>query len=138
MVFERILVAVDGSPQSNKTLPVAVDLAARYGASVTVLHVREYARYEGDDVDLGPPVTAEALVNAAVEQFRSAGLEARGLIRRVSPGDTPEQIVRTANEVQADLIVMGSRGMTEWKSILLGGVANKVLHHASCPVLIVR
>jgi nucleotide-binding universal stress UspA family protein len=40
--------------------------------------------------------------------------------------------------VNADLIVMGTRGMTEWKSLVLGGVANKVLHHATCPVLLVR
>ena len=56
----------------------------------------------------------------------------------MSPGDTPEQIVGVAQEVHADLIVMGTRGMTEWKSLLLGGVANKVIHHATCPVLLVR
>jgi nucleotide-binding universal stress UspA family protein len=56
----------------------------------------------------------------------------------VSPGNTPEQIVEIANAVNADLIVMGTRGMTEWKSLVLGGVANKVLHHATCPVLLVR
>ncbi|MGZ5289365.1 MAG: universal stress protein, partial [Actinomycetota bacterium] len=64
--------------------------------------------------------------------------EARTEVRRVSPGDTPEQIVGVAQEVHADLIVMGTRGMTEWKSLLLGGVANKVIHHATCPVLLVR
>jgi nucleotide-binding universal stress UspA family protein len=39
---------------------------------------------------------------------------------------------------EADLIVMGTRGMTELKSLVLGGVANKVVHHAHCPVLLVR
>jgi nucleotide-binding universal stress UspA family protein len=137
-VFERIVVAVDGSPQSGKTIPVAMDLAGRYGSSVTVVHVREYERYEGSDVDLGPPIPAEQLVEEVLVRFRDGGVEAGGEIRRVSPGHTAEQIVEIAHESEAGLIVMGSRGMTEWKSLLLGGVANKVVQHATCPVLLVR
>ena len=137
-MFERILIAVDGSPQSEKTILVAVDLAGRYGSAVTVVHVREYERYEGSDVDLGPPVTAEDLVEGVLARFRAAGVDARGEIRRVSFGHTAQQIVEVAAGSHADLIIMGSRGMTEWKSLLLGGVANKVVHHATCPVLLVR
>jgi nucleotide-binding universal stress UspA family protein len=137
-MFEHIVVAVDGSPQSSKTVPFGVDLAQKYGSTVTVVHVREHARYEGSDVDFGPPITAEDLVETVVATFREAGVEANGEIRRVSPGNTPEQIIEVANASHADLIVMGTRGMTEWKSLLLGGVANKVLHHATCPVLLVR
>jgi nucleotide-binding universal stress UspA family protein len=137
-MFEHILVAVDGSPQSSKTVPFGVDLAQKYGSTVTVVHVREHARYEGSDVDFGPPITAEDLVQSVVAMFREAGVEANGEIRRVSPGNTPEQIIEVADASHADLIVMGTRGMTEWKSLLLGGVANKVLHHATCPVLLVR
>ena len=43
-----------------------------------------------------------------------------------------------AEAVTADLIVLGSRGMSEWKSLVLGGVANKVVQHATCPVLLIR
>jgi nucleotide-binding universal stress UspA family protein len=137
-MFERILVAVDGSREGGKTVPVAIDLATRYGSEVTVVHVREHGRYEGADVDLGPGAPPEAIVEAVKTAFEAAGIEARTEIRRVNPGDTPEQIVGVAHDVQADLIVMGTRGMTEWKSLLLGGVANKVVHHATCPVLLVR
>jgi nucleotide-binding universal stress UspA family protein len=137
-MFERILVAVDGSPLSEKTIAVALDLAGRYGASVIVVHVREYERYEGSDVDLGPPVPAEALVAKTVARFEDAGVDARGEIRRTSAGDTPHQIIEVASSTRTDLIVLGSRGMTEWKSLLLGGVANKVVHDARCPVLLVR
>jgi nucleotide-binding universal stress UspA family protein len=137
-VFERIVVAVDGSPKSEKTIEVGLDLARRYGSMVTVVHVREHERYEGSDVDLGPPVPAEQLVNDVLATFRDGGVEAKGEIRRVSSGSTPEQIVQVAEESRADLIIMGSRGMTEWKSLLLGGVATKVVHHAACPVLLVR
>jgi nucleotide-binding universal stress UspA family protein len=137
-MFDRILVAVDGSPKSEKTIAVALDLARRYGSAVTVVHVREHERYEGSDVDLGPPIPAEDLVNDALAEFSQAGIDARGEIRRVSSGSTPEQIVEVAGQSRADLIIMGSRGMTEWKSLLLGGVATKVVHQAECPILLVR
>ena len=137
-MFERILVAVDGSPKSEKTILIALDLADRYGSAVTIVHVREYERYEGSDVDMGPPIPAEELVDDVLTRFRDKGIEAHGEIRRASSGDTPEQIVEIARTAEAELIVLGSRGMSEWKSLLLGGVANKVVQHATCPVLLVR
>lgn len=137
-MFDRILLAVDGSPKSEKTILIALDMAERYGSAVTIVHVREYERYEGSDVDLGPPIPAEELVNDVLTRFRDKGIEAHGEIRRVSSGNTPEQIVAVAEAVKAELIVLGSRGMSEWKSLMLGGVANKVVQHAMCPVLLVR
>jgi nucleotide-binding universal stress UspA family protein len=137
-VFEHILVAVDGSNRSEQTIEMAIDLAGRYRSSVTVLHVREYERYEGSDVDMGPNISAEQLVDGVLARFREAGVEAAGEVRRVSSGDTPDQIVEVAQKAAADLIVLGSRGMSEWKSLLLGGVASKVVADATCPVLLVR
>lgn len=137
-MFSHILVAIDGSPHTSKTIPAAVDLAAKYGSKITVLHVREHARYQGSDVDLGPDATPEQLIDQAITAFREAGLNAEGEVRHVNPHDTPQQIVKVAKDVGADLLIMGTRGMTEWKSLLLGGVANKVVHHAECSVLLVR
>jgi len=137
-MFDRIVVAIDGSAESSKTLPVAVELAERFGSIVTVVHVREHAKYEGSDVDLGPGVSPEDLIEQAVARFNERGIETHAEVRRVTPGDTPEQIVKVAADAKADLIVMGTRGMTEWRSMLLGGVATKVVHHAHCPVLLVR
>ena len=137
-MFERILVAVDGSSQSSKTVLAAIDLAQKYGSTVTVLHVREFEKYEGSDVDLGPPQEAESIIAEVVGQLSEAGVQAEGEIRRVTPGATPDEIVRSAERAQADLIVMCTRGMSELRSIVLGGVANKVVHHAHCPVLLVR
>jgi len=137
-MFERIVVAIDGSLESSKTLPAALEVAARFGSAVTVVHVREHAKFEGSDVDLGPDVDPERLVADAVARFTERGIDARGELRRVSPNETPQQIVQVAADVNADLIVMGTRGMTEWKSMMLGGVANKVVHQAHCPVLLVR
>jgi nucleotide-binding universal stress UspA family protein len=137
-MFKRILVAVDGSPKSEKTIVIALDLAARYGSSVTIVHVREYERYEGSDVDLGPPIPADELVDQVVARFRERGIECSGEIRRVTFGETPQQIVEAAEAVDAELVILGSRGMSELKSLVLGGVANKVVHLAACPVLLIR
>ncbi|MGZ4130948.1 MAG: universal stress protein, partial [Actinomycetota bacterium] len=87
-MFDRIVLAVDGSPQSSKTIPVALDLAKKYSSSVEIVHVREHTRYEGSDVDMGPPIPAQELVDEVVRVFRDAGVEAQGELRRVSAGDT--------------------------------------------------
>jgi nucleotide-binding universal stress UspA family protein len=138
-MFERIVVAVDGSRQGGKTVPVAVDMATTHDSAVTVVHVREHTRYEGDDVDLGPEgQSGEELLAAVVTTFHEAGITATGELRRVRPGDTHEQIVEVAEQANADLIIMGTRGMSEWKSLVLGGVANKVVAHAHCSVMLVR
>ena len=137
-MFEKILLAVDGSAHSSKTVGVAVDLATRYGANVTVLHVREHEKFEGSDVDLGPVATAASLVDSVVTALTDAGLTAQAEIRRVPSGRAPQEIVAVAKEAGVGLIVMGARGWTEWKSLLVGGVANKVVTHAECPVLLVR
>jgi len=137
-MFQRILVAVDGSRIGGATVPVAVDLARHYGAKVTVVHVREHQKFEGEDVDLGPDVDAQKLVNGVVSTLAEAGVDGTGEIRHVAPGDTPGEIVKVAEQTDANLIVMGTRGMSELKSLVLGGVANKVVAHAHCPVLLVR
>jgi len=137
-MFEKILLAVDGSAHSSKTVVVAVDLAKRYGANVTVLHVREHEKFEGSDVDLGPAGPAASLVDDVVATLTQAGLTAKAEVRRVPAGRAPQEIVAVAKEAGAGLIVMGARGWTEWKSLLVGGVANKVVTHAKCPVLLVR
>jgi nucleotide-binding universal stress UspA family protein len=136
--FERIVVPIDGSPRGSKTIELALGLATRFESAVTVVHVREYERYEGDDVDMGPPISAEELVEQAVKTFADADVAVSGVVRRVRSNETAQQIVEVAEQANADLIVMGTRGMTEWRSLLLGGVANKVVHHATCPVLLVR
>jgi nucleotide-binding universal stress UspA family protein len=137
-MFEQIVIPVDGSPSGGRTVPIATDLAKRYGAVVTVVHVREHQKFEGEDVDLGPDIGAQELVQAIVEAFQDAGVEAHGVIRHVSPGETPHEIVSVANDIGADLLVMGTRGMSELRSLMLGGVANKVVHLSKCPVMLVH
>ena len=137
-MFERIVLAVDGSEHSERTVPVAADLASRYGATVTVLHVREIQKRFGSDVDIDPEEESRTYVERVVDRLRDLGVDARGEVRKVGAGQVPKEIVEVAESADAQLIVMGTRGRTEWQSLLVGGVAHKVLAHASCPVLMVR
>lgn len=137
-MFERILLAVDGSEHSARTVPVAADLAKRYGSTVTVLHVREYHKRFGADVELDPEDESRDYVDGVVRDLREQGVPANGELRRVLSGQVPREIVDLATDIEAGLIVMGTRGRTEWQSLLVGGVAHKVIAHAACPVLLVR
>jgi nucleotide-binding universal stress UspA family protein len=137
-MFERIVLAVDGSEHSSKTVEAATDLASKYGSSVTVLRVREFRKGYGSDVDLDEEDETKASVDSIVEGLRAKGVSASPEIRRVGAGGVPREIVKVASDEGAGLIVMGTRGRTEWQSLLVGGVANKVLAHAGCPVLLVR
>jgi nucleotide-binding universal stress UspA family protein len=133
-----MLLAVDGSEHSAKTVPVAADLAKKYEASVTVLHVREFSKRFGTDVEIDPEDETAAYVDGVLAELAAAGIAARGELRRVQSGQVPREIIDVASEVGAGLIVMGTRGRTEWQSLLVGGVAHKVTAHAPCPVLLVR
>jgi nucleotide-binding universal stress UspA family protein len=137
-MFQRILLAVDGSEHSGKAVPVAADLAYRYGGEVLVFHAREHELAWGVDVDVETPGEAMDLVDGVVRQLKDAGVNVRGEIVRVPVGHTPRAILDASHDEGVDLIVMGTRGLSEWNRILLGSVAQKVVHLAEVPVLVVR
>jgi nucleotide-binding universal stress UspA family protein len=137
-MFERILLAVDGSRNSAKAIPVAADLASRYGSDVLVFHVREHEVALGLDVDAETPDEAMNLVDGIVRELKDAGVSVRGEIVRVPLGQTPRAILDAARDENVSLIVMGTRGLSEWSRLLMGSVAHKVVHLAAIPVLVVR
>ncbi|MBI2237321.1 MAG: universal stress protein [Actinobacteria bacterium] len=137
-MFEKILLAVDGSEPSRRAVPVAGDLARRYGGEVLVLHVREHEVTWGADVDVETPEEATDLVDEVVRTLEDLGASARSEVVRAPLGQTPRVILDMAKERGAGLIVMGTRGLSDWGRLLMGSVAHKVLHLAECPVLVVR
>jgi nucleotide-binding universal stress UspA family protein len=137
-MFEKILLAVDGSEPSRRAVPVAGDLARRYGGEVLVLHVREHEVTWGADVDVETPEEATDLVDEVVRTLKDRGASARSEVVRAPLGQTPRVILDMAKEHGAGLIVMGTRGLSDWGRLLMGSVAHKVLHLAECPVLVVR
>ena len=137
-MFERILLAVDGSEHSIKAIPVAGDLARRYGGEVIVLHVREHEITWGADIDVETADEARSLVDGVVRQLKDSDTNVRGEVVRVPLGQTPRAILDMAHEEDVGLIVMGTRGLSDWGRLLMGSVAHKVVHLAEVPVLVVR
>jgi nucleotide-binding universal stress UspA family protein len=137
-MFERILLAVDGSEHSLKAVPVAGELSRRYDGEVIVLHVREHEVTWGADIDVETADEARQLVDGVVRELKDAGTNVRGEVVRVPLGQTPRAILDIARDGDVGLIVMGTRGLSDWGRLLMGSVAHKVVHLAEVPVLVVR
>jgi len=129
-VYEKILVAVDGSESSQHALDHAAPLARAFGAKVLVLTVAED---EWDHEDR--KAAARKIVNEAIS---AASLEGVETVPLVAFGEPEDQIVEIAEDQEADLIVVGNRGLSGLRSFLLGSVSYKVARSAHRPVLIVH
>lgn len=140
----KLLVTVDGSEASLR----AIDAAARIGRDAEVeavlLHVREgAATYHGDltprDYErIGEQVRAHQsqVLETAAERARQAGL---ARVTTQGEAGTPDiDIPRVATQSGADLIVMATRGLGAVGALLMGSVAQRVVHHATVPVLLVK
>jgi nucleotide-binding universal stress UspA family protein len=140
MPFERILVAIDGSPGGQKALDKAIELAKVTGASLQALAVEgklpAYAATMGevDEVRREKDEFFSRLARLAREQARAEGLE---LEVELQPGHAAELIVRFAKRHDCDLVVVGHKGHF-LEDYLLGSTADRVAHHAHCPVMIVK
>ncbi len=138
--YRKILLPVDGSEASRRAVDHGLALARTAGAKVLLVHVR--ARVSEL---LGEPYYQRVLDHACEEAEKLVAsyrpvLEAAGVgfEARVLEGD-PAQAVCTAAAVEgADLIAMGTRGVSDFEGLLLGSVSHKVLQKAPCPVLVVR
>lgn len=137
-MFDKILLAVDGSPQSEKAVRLAAELAAPTGHQVTVLHVIELAPAKMGPMQLESREDAETLVERDAKQLADAGVQATTRLARALQGRIGSVLVEAASDLDADVIVMGCRGRSDLSSLLLGSVAHQVLQHSHCPVLIAR
>ena len=138
----RIMVAVDGSPESLRASWSAFALARNVGATVTLIHVAQ-PHLMRSSFDSAPQWReAEADARQAGEQIIDRARAISGLdvpcASEVLFGDPAKTISRRARELDTDLIVMGSRGLGPFKRLLLGSVSTAVSQQAPCSVLIVR
>jgi nucleotide-binding universal stress UspA family protein len=145
-VFKSIVVGTDGSDTANQAVHQAVDLAKAIGAVVELVsayepvpaqRLQEERRNAPEDVQwaINPREDVDATLEEAAAVARVAGVTATVYPRQ---GDPADAILDVAEEREADLIVVGNKGMTGAKRFLLGSVPNKVSHHAPCSVLIIR
>lgn len=144
-MFSRILVGVDGSTFAERALECAVDLAARYSAKLIIVHVilrRFYAVTPSEAGVLATTVFVKEMEAEGKEIMTKAETYAKAqgadYVCKLLQGVPAEEIVKAAISEKADLIVVGSRGLTEVRAFLLGSVSDKVSHHAKCPTLIVK
>jgi len=145
-VFKSIVVGTDGSDTATQAVRQAVDLATAVGAQIELVsayepvpaqRLREERRETPEDLQwaINPREDVDATLEAAAALAREAGVEVSVYPRQ---GDPADAVLDVAEEREADLIVVGNKGMTGAKRFLLGSVPNKVSHHAPCSVLIIR
>jgi nucleotide-binding universal stress UspA family protein len=145
-MFKSIVVGTDGSDTAGQAVRQAVELAKDVGAKVELVSAYEPVssqrlsverRQAPEDLQwtINPREDVDATLEAAAEVARAAGVEVTIYARQ---GDPADAILDVAEEQEADLIVVGNKGMTGAKRFLLGSVPNKVSHHAPCSVLIIR
>ena len=141
-----IVVGTDGSDTAKEAVRQATEFAKALGATVHLVsayepigegRLREERQQIPDDMQwmVNPREDVDATLREAGGAIEGAGVEVETYARE---GDPADAILDVAEEQNADLIVVGNKGMTGAKRFLLGSVPNKVSHHAPCSVMIIR
>jgi nucleotide-binding universal stress UspA family protein len=135
-MFETILWATDGSDVAARALPHALELAEPAHAKLFVVHIREIFVGRGG----GYPVLADETelrerIADQVSELRSDGVDATFIIRTCTSGHAAKTIAEVAEEVDADLIVVGTHGYGRIAGLLLGSTSQALLKTGVCPVL---
>jgi len=155
-LFEKILVPLDGSEHSSKALTIAIEIAKKFNAKIVLIHVYSVTVSPvmiPEPSTLTPPMvpvmtpaeiskTVEATRNASArilvegeEKAKAEGVQVETILKE---GHTVQEIIKTAKEGKFDLMVIGARGISKIRELLLGSVTDGVIHHASCPVLVTK
>jgi nucleotide-binding universal stress UspA family protein len=140
-MYQSIIVAVDDSGQAVRAAAAAGDLAKYSGGRVVVFHAREHQDVigkSGGSFDVEDQQEADAIVKKAVAAVDATGVPVTSKIVHVSLGHVAKEIVKAAGEEGCDTIVLGSHGRSGIAAAFLGGTADKVLHLADRPVLVIR
>ena len=145
-MFQSIVVGTDGSQTAGEAVRQATELAKAVGGKVMIVsafepvgnqRLREERQQVPEDMQwmVNPREDVEATLKEAAEQITEAGVDVETFARQ---GDPADAILDVAEENNADLIIVGNKGMSGAKRFLLGSVPNKVSHHAPCSVMIIR
>ncbi|HTA36985.1 MAG TPA: universal stress protein [Solirubrobacteraceae bacterium] len=145
-MFKSIVVGTDGSDTATQAVRQAVELARAVNGRLDLVsayepvpaqRLNEERRSAPEDLQwaISPREDVDATLQAAAVPAQEAGVPVELFARQ---GDPADAILDVAEEREADLIVVGNKGMTGAKRFLLGSVPNKVSHHAPCSVLIIR
>ena len=148
MPLAKILLATDGSPEAASAARMAITLSRSLGGELHVIYVgvtpSAYAAAESELLDyefwkeLREFAQNEASQSAEAEVRKIEGAGGKVEMVHVAVGHQDSEILRIAEEIGADLVVVGSRGFGLLRRALMGSVSESVVRHAHCPVLVVR
>jgi universal stress protein A len=140
---KKILVPIDFSATSKKAFQYALRCAEQFGCKIVLLHVIEPV-----EAIAGTPLTVDIFAqpeeDTTAAEAELASLAASSGSRRnsfmsvVRTGHAPNEITKAAKELDVDLIVIATHGYTSWRHLCIGSTAERVVHTAPCPVLVVR
>jgi nucleotide-binding universal stress UspA family protein len=136
-VFKTIVLAVDGSESSDLAVAAAADLARESGGRIVAVHIKEMVagRFAGpvhvDEDDL------QVKIRAQVQELKDSGVNISLEMHSTMTGGPAPIVADTAAREDADVIVSGTRGHTALAGVIVGSVAQRLLHLAPCPVLVV-
>jgi nucleotide-binding universal stress UspA family protein len=158
-MFEKILVPLDGSDHSFKALDAAIEIAKRFTGKITLVHVYRVsatvdvnyeASHEPGVPGTGVPVmtasevsrldryaseTGNSILSEGKRRVNAEKVEAETTLRQ---GHVVEEISRIVEEGKFGLLVIGARGISHFREMLLGSVTESLMHHVSCPILVVK
>jgi nucleotide-binding universal stress UspA family protein len=139
-MFKNIVLAFDGSVCSDKALQYAKTIADRFEATLWLVHVFRnpsdllgYTDFE--KIYASRKGAAQAILDDASQRLDPTTVSVQ---KELKEGSEAESILKVAENCQADLIVMGTRGLGAVKGLLVGSVSRKVIHYADCPVMVVH
>ena len=135
----KILLATDGSEEAALAARTAIDIADKTGSELHIVHVGEFLPTFFAQTEVEPAQLereARELLDEQVKSIEGAGGTVKNAHFRLGRAD--DEIVALAEQIDAGLVVMGSRGLGGVRRALMGSVSDSVVRHAHCPVLVVR
>ena len=140
LLFEKILVPLDGSEHSTRALEEAVQIAKKVGGKITLIHAYSVGAFAITPMQVYRYVQAmrkngSGILADGEKRAKAEGVQVETLLLE---GHAVEEILKTAREGDFNLVVIGARGMSRIKELLMGSVSDGVTKHAPCPVLVVR
>jgi nucleotide-binding universal stress UspA family protein len=145
-MYSSIVLGTDGSETAREAVTQAIEIAKAVGARVHLVsayqpvpesRLRQERKGAPDDIQwsINPRQDVEKILEEESERVQEAGVEVETYARE---GDPADAVLDVVEEKDADLVIVGNRGMTGAARFLLGSVPNKISHHATCSVLIIR
>lgn len=139
-MYKKIVVAYDGSEHSKKGLSVALELAKMFGSSVAIVSVAHIPDFVETKDELNGMLTEAKqyyakLHEEAIKIAHDVGVE---IATAVVPGHPANGVVSYAESIKADLIIVGQRGRSGVARYIVGNVAENIVRHAHCSVMVIK